>query len=210
MTIFTKIPTTNNFTRRSFVAGTGTALGLLGLSGGPASALSTRQAASLVDDLVEEINTIINSGRSEQQMFGDFEAVFQRYADVPIIARSALGAPARSASTAQLSAFTDVFSGYLSRKYGKRFREFIGGRLEVEGARQVKSFYEVKTTAFLRGEAPFEVVFLVSDRSGRDLFFNMFIEGVNMVATERTEIGALLDRNGGDINRLIKALAKVG
>ena len=33
---------------------------------------------------------------------------------------------------------------------------------------------------------------------------NMFIEGVNMLLTERTEIGAMLDARGGDLNRLIK------
>jgi phospholipid transport system substrate-binding protein len=51
------------------------------------------------------------------------------------------------------------------------------------------------------------VTFLVSDKSGRDKFFNMFIEGVNMLLTERTEVGAMLDARGGDLNRLIKDLS---
>ena len=176
----------------------------------PAQALNTAQAERLIDTLVIEINRIINSGRSERQMISDFEKVFTKFSDVPIIARSALGVPARSASAAQMSAFTKAFSGYLARKYGKRFREFIGGRLEVKSARPVKSFFEVKTTAFLKGESPFEVVFLVSDKSGRDLFFNMFIEGVNMLASERAEIGAMLDKRGGNLDRLIADLKKAG
>ena len=102
--------------------------------------------------------------------------------------------------------FTAAFQGYISRKYGRRFREFIGGRIEVADARAVKSYYEVITTAFLRGEAPFEVRFQVSDKSGKLLFFNIIIEGVNMLASERTEIGAMLDRQGGDLNALIAEL----
>lgn len=109
-----------------------------------------------------------------------------------------------------MKAFTSAFSGYLSRKYGKRFREFIGGRLEVEKARAVKSFFEVKTIAYLKGSAPFEVTFLVSDKSGRDLFFNMYIEGVNVLATERTEIGAMLDQRRGNLDLLIQDLKKAG
>jgi phospholipid transport system substrate-binding protein len=58
----------------------------------------------------------------------------------------------------------------------------------------------------LRGEAPFDVTFLISDRSGSDKFFNMFIEGVNMLLTERAEIGAMLDRRRGDIDALIAEL----
>jgi phospholipid transport system substrate-binding protein len=61
----------------------------------------------------------------------------------------------------------------------------------------------------LRGSAPFEVTFLVSSKSGKDLFFNMFIEGVNLLLTERTEIGALLDRNGGKIDKMIADLEKL-
>ena len=168
-----------------------------------AFALTEEGAKSLVDKTVAEINGIISSGGSEGAMLADFEKLFARYADVPTIARSALGPAARQASPAQLSGFTKAFQGYISRKYGRRFREFIGGRIEVNEARAVKSFYEVVTTAYLSGESPFEVRFHVSDKAGKSLFFNIIIEGVNMLASERTEIGALLDQRGGDLDKLI-------
>jgi phospholipid transport system substrate-binding protein len=168
-----------------------------------ASALTVDEARALVDQTVAEINAIIGSGKSEAAMLRDFERLFASYADVPTIARSALGPAARSASTGQLSAFTQAFQGYISRKYGRRFREFIGGRIEVSDAREVKSFVEVISTAYLQGERPFEVRWHVSDKPGRSLFFNIIIEGVNMLASERTEIGALLDQRGGDLDRLI-------
>lgn len=175
----------------------------------PASALDVGQARGLIDKAVADVNTIIGSGRSESQMFGDFEKLFVRYADVPVIARSALGVAARSASPAQMTAFTKAYQGYLSRKYGRRFREFIGGKIEVTDARPIKSYYEVISTATLKGEAPFDLRWHVSDKSGRDLFFNIIIEGVNMLASERTEIGALLDRNGGDLDKLIAQLQTI-
>ena len=173
-------------------------------------ALDVDGAKVLIGKLVAEINGIINSGASEQSMYASFEQVFITYADVSIIAQSALGVAARSASPGQMQAFTAVFQGYISRKYGSRFREFIGGSIEVVDAKQVKSFYEVISTAYLKGQSPFEVRWQVSGKSGRDLFFNMIIEGVNMVATERTEIGALLDQRGGDLDRLIVDLKGLG
>ncbi len=175
-----------------------------------ALALNTSQAEALVGRLLGEINGVINSGRSENQMFGDFERIFAKYADVPIIARSALGVAARSASSAQMRGFTTAFRGYLARKYGRRFRELIGGRIEVKSAKQVKTFHEVISTAYLKGDAPFEVRWHVSDKSGKDLFFNIIIEGVNMLATERTEIGAMLDKRRGDVDALIADLKRAG
>ncbi|MGB7242730.1 MAG: ABC transporter substrate-binding protein [Sulfitobacter sp.] len=193
----------NSQTRRTFVA---TAAAFL-CAGTPALALSENQARSLVDSVVAEINRVISSGKSESAMLRDFEALFSRYGDVPIMAQYALGNDGRSASASQKKAFAKAFQGYISRKYGKRFREFIGGQIEVQSARQIKSGYEVKTKAILRGSAPFEVTFLVSDKSGRGKFFNMFIEGVNLLLTERTEIGSMLDRRKGNIDQLIADLA---
>ena len=169
----------------------------------PAAALTVDQARALVGKAVADVNTTINSGKSAGAMYGDFERIFSRYADVPTIARSALGPAARSASRAQLAAFTTAYQSYIARKYGARFREFIGGQIEVTGARAVKSYFEVISVAKLRGQSPFDLRWHVSDRSGKDLFFNIIIEGVNMLASERTEIGAMLDRRRGDIDGLI-------
>lgn len=174
-----------------------------------ALAFDVGQARSLIDDLVAQVNGVINSGGSESAMFAQFEKLFVRYSDVPVIARSALGPAARTASKAQMTAFTKAFQGYISRKYGRRFREFIGGRIEVTGAKPVKSYYEVISVAHLRGEAPFDVRWHVSDKSGKPLFFNIIIEGVNMLASERTEIGAILDKNGGNIDALIADLQRL-
>jgi phospholipid transport system substrate-binding protein len=136
-------------------------------------------------------------------MYGDFERIFKKYADTRAIAAYAMGADGRRATDSQKKAFTDAFTGYISRKYGKRFREFIGGRLEVQGVSRNKNFYDVATIAYLKGEAPFSVNFHVSDNNK---FYNMYIEGVNMLLTERTEIGAMLDRRRGDIDALIADL----
>ncbi|WP_343080646.1 ABC transporter substrate-binding protein [Ostreiculturibacter nitratireducens] len=199
----------NELTRRGAMM---LGLGAVALTAMPrgAQALTTDQASALIGRVLDEINVVINSGKSEGAMFADFERIFSKYADVPIIARSALGVAARSASAGQLNAFTAAFRGYMARKYGRRFREIIGGRIEVTGAKPVKSFFEVSSIAYLRGREPFDVRWHVSDKSGKDLFFNLIIEGVNMLATERTEIGAMLDKRRGDIDALIGDLKRAG
>lgn len=174
----------------------------------PAFAQTEASAKALVVSVVDDINRVIASGKSEKAMIRDFEKIFVQYADVPIMARYVLGADGRSASPSQIRQFTQAFQGYISNKYGRRFREFIGGQVSVRDARKIKAGYEVRTSVKLQGSSPFEVTFLVSDKSGRDKFFNMFIEGVNMLLTERTEVGAMLDARGGDLNRLINDMKR--
>ncbi|MEW2919034.1 ABC transporter substrate-binding protein [Ruegeria sp. ANG10] len=195
----------NNLNRRGFIA---TGLAGLALTALPAFAQTEASAKALVVSVVDDINRVIASGKPEKAMIRDFEKIFVQYADVPIMARYVLGADGRSASPSQIKQFTSAFQGYISNKYGRRFREFIGGQVTVRNARKIKAGYEVRTSVKLQGSSPFEVTFLVSDKSGRDKFFNMFIEGVNMLLTERTEIGAMLDARGGDLNRLIKDMKR--
>jgi phospholipid transport system substrate-binding protein len=176
----------------------------------PGRAVSAAEAQGLVQGLVADITAIINSGRSEAEMLRAFEQLFLRYADVAIIAQTTLGVDWRRASDSQRRAYVAAFTGYVSRKYGRRFREFIGGDVSVTGVRAVRDFQEVNSVARLRGQSPFQVDWLISDKSGSPKFFNLFVDGVNMLASERAEIGALLDRNGGDIDALIAELRRIG
>ena len=185
-------------TRRTMILATASA----GFLPQTAFALTVEASQSIVSALVAEVNTVIASGASEAAMISEFEVLFDRYSDVPTIARYCLGADARSASAAQMQAYTVAFRTYIASKYGRRFREFVGGEIVVQGARSIKSWIEVETTVKLRGRSPLRMDFHVSDRSGSHKFFNFIIEGVNMLLTERAEIGALLDRQGRDLDAM--------
>ena len=172
--------------------------------------LDADQARALIDTALGEVYRVINSGQPPAQMYRDFESIFVRHADVAVIARSALGPAARQADAASLAAYTQAFQGYIGRKYGKRFRQFVGSKIEVTGAHPLKSFYAVTSTAYLNGRAPMEVEWHVSTTSGQDRFFNIIIEGVNMLASERAEIAAMLTARRGDLAGLTADLEGAG
>lgn len=202
---------TMNSSRRGFLGylGAGAALAALPVAM-PAWALNTDQARALVQQSLNEVYGVINSGKAPAQMYKEFEAIFARYADVDVIARSALGPAARQVSAQQFAGYKQAFQGYIGRKYGARFREFIGSQIEVTGARPMKSFFVVTSVAKLNGRAPMTVEWHVSDKSGQSKYFNIIIEGVNMLASERAEIAAMLAANKGDIGALTAALQRAG
>jgi phospholipid transport system substrate-binding protein len=207
MPISTPILTLNKqpIVRRSFLLGMTSAM-----VAGPAFALDKATATQLVDRLVAEINRVINSGGSEGKLIRAFENIFAQYADVDIIARSALGPAARSASSSELNAFSRAFRGYIARKYGKQFQEFIGSSIVVTRTKNRGKFFEVEASVRLKATTPFEVSFRVSDRSGENLFFDIIIEGISLLSSERVEIGALLDSRNGNIARLTRDLVNLG
>ena len=204
MLILTPMTNLNEFKilRRSFLAGMLTTALV-----GPAYALDNATATKLVDDVVFEINQVINSGASEAKLIKAFESIFAKYADVNIISRSALGPRARTASALELNKFSFAFRSYIARKYGRRFKEFIGSVIIVKSTTNRGKFFEVGAMVQAPSSAPFEVTFRVSDRSGKQLFFDIIIEGISLLSSERVEIGALLDARNGHIGRLTQDLS---
>ena len=87
----------------------------------PLWAMSKAEATNLVDKLVADINKVVASGKSDAEMFADFERIFDTYADVPTIARYGLGVEGRRASKSQMRAFTKR----VSRLYCAELRQTV-------------------------------------------------------------------------------------
>lgn len=179
------------------------------LSTGAVNALNTAQADKLISSLVKDINTIINSQKPPTFMYLDFKSVLTKYADTKIMSQKVLGIDWRRATIRQRQDFQKAFEHYLSRKYGKRFREFLGGEIIVTKSRKVNSVFEVVSIVQLEGQVPFEVRWLVANKDGNPKMFNLFIEGINVSSAEKTEIGAMLDKRSGSIDKLITHLWKI-
>jgi phospholipid transport system substrate-binding protein len=198
------MPTNEAPTRRALLVGTAALIALAPL---PAPAATTAQAEALVGQLSGELMQLVNSGRSEAQVFAGFESILSRYADMPAVAASVLGPPWRGASAGQKQAFVAAFQHYLARRYGKQFREYRNARIVVTGARDGGKAGILVTSRVVRpGQEDIAVDWQISDRSGRTRVVNLIIEGVSMLANERAQVGAILDARRGSIDGLIAQL----
>lgn len=200
----------SNLSRRTVLGGGLSALALSGMTGG-AFAAAQQDAEALIFKVVAEVQTLINSGRSEASMIQSFQGIFQKYAHVTTISRSVLGPSWNSASGADQKAYVAALQGYLSRKYGKQFRSFIGATIEVTkstdfGKKGIIVESVVKSPKF----APTKVEWHVVNSGGQLKFFDLYVEGVKLISTERSEVRAVLDRNGGDVGKLANALNQMG
>jgi phospholipid transport system substrate-binding protein len=64
----------------------------------------------------------------------------------------------------------------------------------------------VQTTAKRPGKENVAIDWQVSARSGSPKVVNLVIEGVSMLASERAQVGAMLDGAGGSVDGLIREL----
>ncbi len=203
------MPLTRPSNRRIFIGGAFASAAMIAV---PSSgfALTKSEAEKLIGNMTRDVYNVINSGKKGAAMYRDFDKVFGKYAAVNAIARACLGPPWRTASASERNAYTTAFRGYLSRKYGKRFHEFIGSRINVVSSRAVKSGYLVKSVMKLNGSSPFNVDWQVFERNGTIQMFDLYIEGISMIKSEREEVGSMLDKSGGKISKLVTRLNKAG
>jgi phospholipid transport system substrate-binding protein len=176
----------------------------------PAFAISKGKAIELVERLVGEISLMINSVETEMELTITFERIVAKYADMNVISRSTLGPRARGATESELKTFKKAFQGYFARKYSKQFQGFAGSQIILKDSKDRGKFFEVGASIVVDGSSNIDVNFRVSDRSGEPRFFDIILEGISLLSSERVEIGALLDKWQGDIGLLSKDIEELG
>ena len=167
---------------------------------------SQRLVVSLYDDLVA--TSIKELSTNEQKT--ELEKLFQKYVDIPIIARAVLGKSWRDANTDQRTKFVHAFKNYVSNKYGRQFSEFKGTTLEIVKSRDTltKAGVLVSTVVVVPGNPSLKVVWQVSDGSGSLKVIDLRVEGVSMLSTERQEFRSRLKKFGGSLDELILEISR--
>ena len=194
---------TNNKTRRFVMM---SFLGIAGLYASPVFAFKKSDAEKLIKRLTNDVLGAVNEQKSEDELFSRFEEIFSKYADVPLIARKALGPTWRGASKAQRSAYVSAFRGYMARYYGKRFEEFLGSEIIVSNSRKTSGGFLVGSNIILKDGSSYQAQWHVIDARGKYLMYNLFLEGVSVLSDVRVQIGSMLDKRAGSIDRLIEHL----
>tara|TARA_B100000963_G_scaffold352579_1_gene365963 strand:+ start:169 stop:696 length:528 start_codon:yes stop_codon:yes gene_type:complete len=167
---------------------------------------SQRLVASLYNDLV---TTSVKEMSTDEQK-KELEKLFQKYVDVPIIARAVLGKSWREANTNQREKFVQAFKYYVSNKYGRQFSEFKGTTLEIIKSRDTftKAGVLVSTVVVVPDKPALKVVWQVSDGSGSLKLIDLRVEGISMLSTERQEFRSRLKKSNGSLNDLILEISR--
>lgn len=197
--------------RRQLIHATA-ALAAAGLLPATALALTEDAAKKVVRETVDSLLELARSNGDAASKAKQLLEIMDKRAAMPQIARFAAGVSWRSMSDAQHKRFVDAFGKYLSTIYARRFQEYSGkpsadafsiGKVTDAGRKGM-----VVNTRIKRSDGPpVSVDWLVTDQPGRPVIADIIIEGVSMLITQRDEIGAMLEKRGGNIDKLIDDLA---
>lgn len=181
----------------------------------PAAKASPEDATGFIDSLSARVVTIVaDKDISPEEKETTLEAMFKESVDVAWIGKFVLGKYWRTASEDQRARYQQFYDPFLIRSYTTRFREYSGEKSEALGAKETKEGEYIVNTRIIRpGAAPILVdyrVRKVADTSGKKSknptyrVFDVIVEGVSLLATQRSEFSTVVARDGMD--SLIKKL----
>jgi phospholipid transport system substrate-binding protein len=180
----------------------------------PIAALAARTVAQFIEELGDKaILQLGASDISQDERNRRFRMLLNQYFDVPRIARFVLGRYARSATPQQMADFTKLYEDIAVLTYAHLFASYAGQQFKV--LREVgdpADRYRMVMTEVVIGDSnpPVKLDWQILVKGSSYGVVDIRVEGASMAITQRAEYMAVLDKNGGDIDALLKQLqAKV-
>jgi phospholipid transport system substrate-binding protein len=136
-----------------------------------------------------------------------FRQLFHADFDGPGIARFVLGRYWRNASEQEQQEFLKLFEDYVVFVYGTRLSNFSGETFKIRGTRAEEAGTVVSTDIISPGgEAPIKVDWRLINDKGAFKINDVIIEGISMLATQRSEFASVIQRHGGQVSGLLELM----
>jgi phospholipid transport system substrate-binding protein len=177
---------------------------------GQARAMQAADPSALISQLVgQAINVIVDKNGTEDQREAKFRSLLQTGFDIPRISRFVLGRYWSAATDDQRKEFSQLFEDWIVRTYTARFGQYSGEKIQVTATRSEGPTTTVVSSQFVSptGAPPAKVEWVVRKSGDNDYtVVDVSVEGVSMALTQRDEIAAVADRNGGTVDGLNHAM----
>jgi phospholipid transport system substrate-binding protein len=171
-------------------------------------AAASKEAESFISGLANEALRDLNDKLPELEIEKRFRALLDKNFDMPRISRFVLGRYWNGASDQEKQDFQRLFENYVVRAYSIRFSEYSGQTVKVTGSRSESADNTVVASQIVQpdGAPPVRVDWIVRKDGDGFRIADVSVEGVSMVLTQKQEFAAVIERSGGGVAALNKAI----
>lgn len=171
------------------------------LWGQPLAAATTEDAKQYASSIGDKVLGVMNDSTfTNSQKLAKLEALFVDVVDVEWVGRFVLGRHWRSADDAQKKAYMPAYRDFLIKHYTSRFAEYSGETFTIDNASERrKGEYMVRMSIQRpQGQAPVIVDYMLREQGNSFKVFDIIVEGVSLISTQRSEFDSVVARNGLD------------
>jgi phospholipid transport system substrate-binding protein len=175
----------------------------------PAPAATLNDAGKFIDRVVAEaMSDLRSSDFTSTERVERLAALLQENFDIPRITRFVLGRYWKTASEEDRTAFGTLFGQFVVKTYSSRMSQFTEETVKVQAMRIEGETSAVVTSEIVHPSGPpTPLEWRVRNDAGTLRIVDIDVAGISMALTEREEFAAFIQRSGGSIAELNKALA---
>lgn len=176
----------------------------------PALASGADDASKYVEKIgTQALSTITNTSFSKSQKQSRLDKMFADNVDIAWVARFVMGRYWRQATDAQKNKYLKAYQTFLIKHYTSRFTDYTSGSFTITGVREDgESEYTVgmELVGEKKNEPPVLVDYRVRKEGGGFKIFDIIVEGVSLITTQRSEFASVISDHS--IDYLIAQLEK--
>lgn len=163
--------------------------------------ISVNDARKLVDDVGKQALSVIDDAKlSKPQKKAKLENIFSSNVDIAWVGRFVLGRYWRQAEEPQRKRYLKEYENFLVTHYAGRFADYTGGSYKVTNATEDGDDQFTVTMEMLSPDKQQVNVDyrLHKTDDGKLKMFDVIVEGVSLIATQRSEFASVLSQNNLD------------
>ena len=169
----------------------------------------TNGAEKFILSLAENaVSSLTSKTITEEERQKRFRKILNSYFDIKGIGKWALGRYWRKASKSEQLEYLVLFENLIVDTYANKFKKYTKEKLTVKNSSTRGKFVLVKTQINGNKQKPIRIEWRVTRPNGNYKIFDIVIEGVSMIRTQRSEFSSVVRRNGGKVSGLLAALRK--
>ncbi len=166
-----------------------------------------RGAGEFVKSLANDaITNLTLRTMTDAERKANLRGILKSYFDVRSIGKWVLGRHWRRASARERAEYLRLFEDLIVNNYAQRFKGYSNEKIKLMGTASRGQTAIVKSVIERAGQKPIRVDWRVTYPDGRYKIFDIVVEGVSMIQTQRSEFSSVIRRSGGKISGLIKTL----
>lgn len=166
-------------------------------------------AKTYVEKVANNALAIIEAKADKTARQQKLERLFAENVNIPWVAKFVMGRHWRDATDAQKKRYLQEYERFVLHHYASRFTDYTSGSFSITGVRddgdgEFTVNMSLKDAANSNSE-PVYVNYRVRKEGGKFHIFDVIVEGVSMITTQRSEFSSVIARRGTDY--LIEQLA---
>ncbi|OJX13074.1 MAG: hypothetical protein BGO77_04350 [Caedibacter sp. 37-49] len=154
------------------------------------------------------IRILVNKKAPLSERKNEFRHVLKDYFDIPEIGKFVLARYWKRATNNQKTEYLDLFENAIVDNYAAQFDDYQNETLEVQSVREsadqgimVMSVIKKQT-----GAPPLKVDWKIFQTKQGLKVYDIIVNGVSMSITQRSEYAGIINKNGGQLEGLLKLM----